>query len=109
MSSSGELRPSNHLGSPQTPASKASALTPIQFPLSKWKLCYFWPSLLAASAIAILGAAVAHAGGPKYVAGVSYFNPSVLGQPITWAGGQIRYFVDQGPLGPLSNAAAVSM
>ena len=49
------------------------------------------------------------AGGPKYVAGVSYFNPGVLGQPVVWPGGQVRYFVDQGPLGSLSNAQAVAM
>lgn len=49
------------------------------------------------------------AGGPKYVAGVSYFNPAVLGQPIVWANGSVPYFVDQGPLGPLSNQQAVAM
>ena len=49
------------------------------------------------------------AGGPKYVAGVSYFNPGVLGKPIVWAGGRVSYFVDQGPLGPLTNAQATAM
>jgi hypothetical protein len=38
------------------------------------------------------------AGGPKYVAGVSFFNPSVVGQPVHWANGQVNYYVDQGPL-----------
>ncbi len=38
------------------------------------------------------------AGGPKYVAGTSYFNPGVAGQSIHWANGQIRYYVDLGPL-----------
>ena len=38
------------------------------------------------------------AGGPKYVAGVSYFNPGVVGQPLHWANGQVSYYVDQGPL-----------
>lgn len=51
----------------------------------------------------------AFAGGPKYVAGVSYFNPGVLGQPIIWPGGQVQYYVDQGPLGPLTNAQATQM
>ena len=41
---------------------------------------------------------VAFAGGPKYIAGASYFNSSVLGQPVRWAGGQVNYYVDQGPL-----------
>jgi hypothetical protein len=38
------------------------------------------------------------AGGPKYVAGATFFNPGVMGKPVHWAGGQIRYYVDQGPL-----------
>jgi hypothetical protein len=50
------------------------------------------------------------AGGPKYVAGVTFFNPSVLGQPIHWAGGQIGYYVDQGPLNAaVSNQQATAM
>jgi hypothetical protein len=52
----------------------------------------------------------AFAGGPKYVAGTSYFNPSVLGQPIHWSGGQVNYYVDQGPLsGPVTNQQATAM
>lgn len=27
------------------------------------------------------------AGGPKYVAGATYFNLAVLGQPVHWSGG----------------------
>jgi hypothetical protein len=53
---------------------------------------------------------MALAGGPKYVAGVSYFNPGVLGQPIHWAGGQVNYYVDQGPLSAtVSNQQATAM
>ena len=52
----------------------------------------------------------AWAGGPKYVAGVAYFNPAVVGQPIRWADGPISYFVDQGSLnGAISNQQAVGM
>ncbi len=51
----------------------------------------------------------AFAGGPRYVAGVTYFNPAAKGQPIHWAAGQLTYFVDQGPLGPLSNSQATAM
>lgn len=40
----------------------------------------------------------AHAGGPRYVAGVSYFNSNVKGTPLTWAGGMISYYTDQGSL-----------
>lgn len=50
------------------------------------------------------------AGGPKYVAGSTFFNPAVLGQPVHWANGQLRYSVDQGPLNStVSNAQAVAM
>jgi hypothetical protein len=42
--------------------------------------------------------AAALAGGPKHVAGVSFFNPAAVGQPIHWANGQVNYYVDQGPL-----------
>jgi hypothetical protein len=44
------------------------------------------------------------------VAGVSYFNPAVLGQPIHWAGGQVNYYVDQGPLSStVTNQQATAM
>ncbi|MGA2351879.1 MAG: IPT/TIG domain-containing protein [Terracidiphilus sp.] len=43
------------------------------------------------------------AGGPKYVAGVSFFNPVALGQPVHWANGQLNYYVDQGPLNSAVN------
>jgi hypothetical protein len=50
------------------------------------------------------------AGGPKYVAGTSFFNPAVIGQPVHWAGGQINYYVDQGPLSSfVSNQQATAM
>jgi hypothetical protein len=52
----------------------------------------------------------AFAGGPKYIAGTSYFNTSVLGQPVRWANGQVRYYVDQGPLNSsVSNQQATAM
>ncbi|HEV2213906.1 MAG TPA: IPT/TIG domain-containing protein [Terracidiphilus sp.] len=54
--------------------------------------------------------ALLFAGGPKYVAGPSYFNPAVLGQPIHWAGGQLTYYVDQGPLNSqVSHAQGVAL
>jgi hypothetical protein len=40
----------------------------------------------------------AHAGGPRFVAGTSYFDAGIAGQPIVWRGGQVSYFVDQGDL-----------
>src|ERR1700758_3533186 len=44
---------------------------------------------------------LARAGGPKYVAGSSYFNAGLAGQPVTWAGGVVRYYTDQGDLSPV--------
>ncbi|HZB88553.1 MAG TPA: IPT/TIG domain-containing protein [Terracidiphilus sp.] len=70
----------------------------------------------AALALCLLGlclfglAPSALAGGPKYVAGTSFFNPAVLGQPVVWAGGQVSYYVDQGPLSAtVTNQQATAM
>jgi len=50
------------------------------------------------------------AGGPKYIAGATYFNAAVLGQPLRWAGGEVNYYVDQGPLSStVTNAQATAM
>ena len=44
------------------------------------------------------------------MAGTSYFNPAVVGQPVHWAGGQVNYYVDQGPLNSsVSNQQATAM
>jgi hypothetical protein len=43
------------------------------------------------------------AGGPKYIAGSTYFNSSVMGQPIHWNNGQLNYYVDQGELSSYMN------
>lgn len=53
--------------------------------------------------ILIFSVPQALAGGPRFVAGPSYFNPAVMGQPIHWAQGQVNYFVDQGSLSPTLN------
>ena len=56
----------------------------------------------AAALVAVfLFATLARAGGPKYVAGSSYFNPSTVGQPLTWSLGQVNYYTDQGDLSPI--------
>jgi hypothetical protein len=50
---------------------------------------------------------LARAGGPKEVAGSSYFNSITMGQPLIWPQGSIAYFTDQGDLSPiLPNASA---
>jgi hypothetical protein len=63
---------------------------------------------LATALVMILSFAVpAGAGGPKYVAGTSYFASAVAGSPLTWPQGQITYYTDQGDLSPvLLNADA---
>ncbi len=68
-----------------------------------------FPFAVAALFFALIASSAAFAGGPRYVAGVSYFNPAVKGQPLHWANGQLSYFVDQGPLGPLANSQATAM
>lgn len=73
--------------------------------------CYLRSSLacFAACFIALTPVSL-RAGGPKYVAGVTYFNPAVLGQPVYWSGGMLNYYVDQGPLNSqVSNQQATAM
>ncbi len=43
-------------------------------------------------------APLAWAGGPRYVAGVNYFNPETAGTPLAWAQGVVNYYTDQGDL-----------
>jgi hypothetical protein len=60
--------------------------------------------------LTVLGSKTAFAGGPKYVAGATYFNPAALGQPVHWSGGILNYYVDQGPLNStISNQQATAM
>ena len=73
-----------------------------RFRLVHCAAAWFVASLLLPSA--------AVAGSPKYVAGVSYFNSGVLGQPVHWANGQLNYYVDQGPLNAsVTNKQATAM
>jgi hypothetical protein len=67
----------------------------------------FFLRLATAMAIVLSFAVLARAGGPKYVAGSSYFDSSTMGQPITWSLGLVNYYTDQGDLSPiLPNTAA---
>ncbi len=52
------------------------------------------------SALVLCYTAPANAGGPAYVAGAG-FDPAVKGQSLTWAGGNVQYFTDQGDLSPI--------
>ncbi len=47
----------------------------------------------------------AHAGGPRWVAGSSYFNVSAKGQPIVWTNGEVTYYTDLGNLSAKVNQA----
>lgn len=61
-------------------------------------------------ACALFASPAARAGGPRYVAGTSYFNPAAAGQPVHWANGQLDYYVDQGPLNSsVANQQATAM
>jgi hypothetical protein len=60
--------------------------------------------VLALALILIAFAELARAGGPQYVAGTSYFDAGLAGQPITWANGAVRYSTDQGRRVPFSPA-----
>jgi hypothetical protein len=65
--------------------------------------------LALAAAMIFLSVLISRAGGPKCVAGPSYFDPSVTGQPLVWPQGVITYYTDQGDLSPvLPNASANS-
>lgn len=55
-------------------------------------------ALIAAGLVAVLVSAEAYAGGPRWVAGSSYFSPSMMGQPVVWANGQLTYYTDQSAL-----------
>src|ERR1700704_5182469 len=54
----------------------------------------------AAAVFALLFAftQAARAGGPRYIAGISYFNQGTVGTPLTW--GTVSYYTDQGSLSP---------
>jgi hypothetical protein len=62
-----------------------------------------------AAAIVLCSAIVLRAGGPRYVAGTSFFDASKTGQPLLWPQGVITYYTDQGDLSAiLPNASANS-
>ncbi len=46
------------------------------------------------------------AGGPRTIAGTSYFDPAVKGTPLTWSQGLISYYTDRGNLSPVLPSAS---
>ena len=57
--------------------------------------------VLGALGLLVIFVQMARAGGPKYVAGVTYFNQGLAGTPLTWAQGAVTYYTDQGDLSPI--------
>jgi len=57
--------------------------------------------LACGAALVLISALLCRAGDPKNVAGTTYFDPSVTGQPLIWPQGTITYFTDQGDLSPI--------
>lgn len=72
--------------------------------------CAFkWHQAFLPSLLLIMLVPAARAGGPRYVAGSTYFDSSVKGTPLTWAAGNVTYYTDQGDLssilpGPAADA-----
>src|SRR5579859_2245643 len=63
--------------------------------------------LALAVGIVLAWAVLLRAGGPKCVAGTSYFDSTMVGQALVWPQGQILYYTDQGDLSAaLPNASA---
>jgi hypothetical protein len=65
--------------------------------------------LALTAALVFLFVVGSRAGGPKCVAGTSYFDATTTGQPLLWPQGVITYYTDQGDLSPvLPNTSANS-
>ena len=64
-----------------------------------------WQCRLCAAAtviaLLIMPAQSVRAGGPLYIAGVSYFDPATTGTPLIWSQGAVNYYTDQGDLSPI--------
>jgi hypothetical protein len=52
----------------------------------------------AAATLAFVLPTAALGGGPRWIAGASYFNPSVAGHPLVWKSGIVNYYTDLGDL-----------
>ena len=49
----------------------------------------------------VAGVEAAHAGGPRWVVGSSYFSAAEVGQPVVWSGGLVTYYTDVNKLSPV--------
>jgi hypothetical protein len=62
--------------------------------------CCFLSPAAAVIVLLLTFMQLARAGGPAYIAGISYFNQGTAGTPLTWAHGAVNYYTDQGSLSP---------
>jgi hypothetical protein len=46
------------------------------------------------------------AGGPRMIAGITYFDPMLKGTPLTWSQGVVSYYTDRGNLSPVLPGAS---
>jgi len=60
------------------------------------------------TALILVVAVISRAGGPKCIAGTSYFDPTTTGQPLLWPQGVITYYTDQGDLSPILPSASAN-
>jgi hypothetical protein len=65
----------------------------------------FLRALTIGIAMLVLPMPLLHAGGPRTIAGTSYFEPAVKGTPLTWSQGAISYYTDRGNLSPVLPSA----
>jgi len=84
-------------------AEETEAAANTKLPVRKlWLPIY---GLVLGALFLVLMVEFARAGGPEYVAGISYFNAGLAGQPVTWLNGTINYYTDQGDLSPVLQGA----
>jgi hypothetical protein len=84
------------------PPAEATMTTSLTYTLRS-----FLVRLAVTVAIVFFFVLLSRAENPNYVAGSSYFDSSMTGQPLVWPGGVITYYTDQGDLSPiLPNASA---
>jgi hypothetical protein len=57
-------------------------------------------------ALLIMFPQILSAGGPRDVAGTSFFDSATKGVPLTWAGGTVTYYTDRGNLSPVLPGAS---
>ena len=58
----------------------------------------FFLRLALTTALVFMFVVGSRAGGPKCVAGTSYFDGTTTGQPLVWPQGTVTYYTDQGDL-----------